>query len=62
MYFSNSQKGCVGERFFEGVVNFAFQKRLKKRLQEDIEYYEQKFQQLEGNNQNMTLFYESVLK
>lgn len=31
---------CVGEKFFDGLVNFAFLKRVKKRLQDTVEFYE----------------------
>lgn len=34
-----NQTVCVGEKFFEGVINFNFLKRMKKKLQETVEYY-----------------------
>ncbi|KAF5285353.1 hypothetical protein FQA39_LY04452 [Lamprigera yunnana] len=40
--FSAIEKGCLGEKFFDGIVNLSFFKRLKKRLQETVEYYQQK--------------------
>ncbi|KAK5643248.1 hypothetical protein RI129_007093 [Pyrocoelia pectoralis] len=35
-------KGCLGEKFFEGIVNLGFLKRLKKRLQETTDFYQRK--------------------
>ncbi|KAF5275551.1 hypothetical protein FQR65_LT04154 [Abscondita terminalis] len=40
--FSAADKGCIGEKFFEGIVNLGFLKRLKRRLQETIDYYQKK--------------------
>lgn len=33
---------CVGEKFFDGLVNFSFQKKIKRRLQETIDYFQSK--------------------
>ncbi|XP_060530773.1 ectopic P granules protein 5 homolog [Cylas formicarius] len=35
-----SENACVGPKFFDGLVNFAYQKRIKRRLQETVEHYE----------------------
>lgn len=37
-----SDYGCIGEKFFEGLINFTFMKRMKRRLQEAVDYYKQK--------------------
>lgn len=37
----------VGERFFEGMVNAAFAKRLKARLHETLEHYRNKLHSTE---------------
>lgn len=34
-------KNCVGEKFFEGIVNFSYLKRMKNRLQETVSFYEE---------------------
>ncbi|KAJ8984461.1 hypothetical protein NQ317_012527 [Molorchus minor] len=36
------EKSCVGDRFFDGLVNFAFLKKIKRRLQEAVDYYQVK--------------------
>ncbi|XP_066259328.1 ectopic P granules protein 5 homolog [Euwallacea similis] len=36
---SSTGQICVGEKFFEGIVNFSFLKKLKRRLQESIDHY-----------------------
>lgn len=39
-------QGCVGTKFFEGLINVTFFKRIKKRLQETLEYYTQRSDEL----------------
>lgn len=39
---NSSEKGCIGEKFFEGLVNSTFQRRLKKRLQEAVDLFKTK--------------------
>jgi hypothetical protein len=34
------EKGCVGDKFFDGLVNFSFLKRIKRKLQETLDDYE----------------------
>ncbi|XP_020712165.2 ectopic P granules protein 5 homolog isoform X2 [Athalia rosae] len=36
---STSDKGGVGEKFFEGMINLSYFKKLKKRLHDTIEYF-----------------------
>ncbi|KAK9871044.1 hypothetical protein WA026_010002 [Henosepilachna vigintioctopunctata] len=43
-------KGCVGSKFFEGMINFAFLKKMKRRLQEIVQYYQEKIDELEKSN------------
>jgi hypothetical protein len=35
-------RGGVGDKFFEGMLNLSFHKKLKKRLQDATEYYRAK--------------------
>lgn len=35
-------KSCVGEKFFDGLVNFSFQKKIKRKLQEALDYFQGK--------------------
>lgn len=35
-------RGGVGDKFFEGMINLSFHKKLKKRLQDATEYYRAK--------------------
>lgn len=39
---STSDKSCVGDKFFEGIVNFTFLKRMKKKLQDTVDFYQDK--------------------
>ncbi|XP_045481046.1 ectopic P granules protein 5 homolog [Harmonia axyridis] len=45
----------IGDKFFEGVINFAFLKKLKYRLQETKQYYQNKIYELEEAEDNWTL-------
>ncbi|XP_050307718.1 ectopic P granules protein 5 homolog [Anthonomus grandis grandis] len=36
---SSVDKTCIGDKFFEGLINFAFLKRIKRKLQETTDYY-----------------------
>ena len=36
---SSTDDGCVGEKFFDGLVNFSFLKRIKRKLQETLDSY-----------------------
>ena len=40
--FSVPDRGGVGDKFFEGMMNLSFHKKLKKRLQDATEYYRAK--------------------
>nr|XP_023017259.1 ectopic P granules protein 5 homolog [Leptinotarsa decemlineata] len=48
---SDVEKCCVGEKFFDGYINFAFLKRIKRRLQESVEYFESKLDSKEEDDQ-----------
>ncbi|XP_017775624.1 PREDICTED: ectopic P granules protein 5 homolog [Nicrophorus vespilloides] len=55
--------GCVGDKFFEGMINYNFLQRLKKCLQETVAHYkkivsESRFEELPAVKQ---LFYQSNL-
>lgn len=39
LFFSGQEVGSVGPKFFEGMVNLIYLKRIKKRLQECKEFY-----------------------
>jgi hypothetical protein len=39
---SAPDKGGVGDKFFEGMLNLSFHKKLKKRLQDTTEHYRAK--------------------
>jgi hypothetical protein len=32
--------GCVGSKFFEGITNFSFLKKLKKKIKDCREYFD----------------------
>ena len=40
MIFSTVDKGGVGDKFFEGMINLSYLKKLKKRLLETTEYFQ----------------------
>lgn len=48
--FRVSDYGCIGEKFLEGLVNFVFMKRMKKRLQETVDFYRQKVESDEAED------------
>ncbi|KAL1505767.1 hypothetical protein ABEB36_005253 [Hypothenemus hampei] len=41
---------CVGERFFDGIVNFGFLKKIKRKLQDALEFYKNKIETSEEDN------------
>ncbi|KAK7871957.1 hypothetical protein R5R35_004755 [Gryllus longicercus] len=43
-------RGCVGDKFFEGMLNLSFHKKLKKRLQEASEFYRSKSTETGGDS------------
>lgn len=57
-----SDYGCVGEKFFEGLINFTFMKRMKRRLQETVDYYKQAVESYEGEDQTKKSLDENLLK
>jgi hypothetical protein len=40
--YSVPDRGGVGDKFFEGMINLSFHKKLKKRLQDATEHYRAK--------------------
>lgn len=57
-----SDYGCVGEKFFEGLINFTFMKRMKKRLQETVDYYKQNVESDDVKDQTKKAINEKLLK
>ncbi|XP_011351380.2 ectopic P granules protein 5 homolog isoform X3 [Ooceraea biroi] len=59
-------KGGVGEKFFEGMINLSYLKKLKKRLHETTEYFQAKGEKEMENGKPMTderrVFYLSTAK
>ncbi|CAG9856312.1 unnamed protein product [Phyllotreta striolata] len=55
------EKSCVGEKFFDGLVNFGFFKRIKRRLQQSIEYFRDKIDVKDEENEELSKkpFYQS---
>nr|CAH7757239.1 unnamed protein product [Callosobruchus chinensis] len=50
---SSIDKPCVGERFFDGMVNFAFMKKIKRRLQETVDYFQSKLNLKDEENEEI---------
>lgn len=60
-----SDRGCVGEKFFDGLINFNFLKRLKRRLQEDVDFHKRNLSaQSEDDDcdRNLVTKYENYLR
>lgn len=57
-----SDYGCIGEKFFEGLINFTFMKKMKKRLQETVDYYKQKVESDEVEDNTKKILNEKLLK
>lgn len=59
-------QGGVGERFFEGMINLSYLKKLKKRLYETTEYFQVKGEKDTDNGKPITderrVFYLSAAK
>ncbi|XP_018355442.1 PREDICTED: ectopic P granules protein 5 homolog isoform X1 [Trachymyrmex septentrionalis] len=59
-------KGGVGEKFFEGMINLSYLKKLKKRLHETTEYFQVKGEKDTDNGKPITddrrVFYFSIAK
>ncbi|KAL0115562.1 hypothetical protein PUN28_010822 [Cardiocondyla obscurior] len=59
-------KGGVGEKFFEGMINLSYLKKLKKRLHETTEYFQVKGEKDTDNGRPITderrVFYFSIAK
>lgn len=54
--------GCIGEKFFEGVINFQFQKRLKRHLAECVSFYQKQYDEAKmEENSNRKLLFEANL-
>lgn len=58
---ASADAGCVGGKFFEGIINLAFMKRLKKKLQETVDYYKEK-SQVEDLDTHVKMFYDNCLR
>lgn len=58
---SASEKGCIGEKFFEGILNMTFFKRLKRRLQQTTEYYQKKTEDCD-ESEIRRIFYDGVYR
>ncbi|XP_056634672.1 ectopic P granules protein 5 homolog [Diorhabda sublineata] len=56
------EKSCVGEKFFDGLVNFTFFKKIKRRLQETVDYFRNKIDVKDEDNTdlNKNIFYEKT--
>ncbi|CAG9823224.1 unnamed protein product [Phaedon cochleariae] len=50
---SVTERSCVGEKFFDGLVNFAFLKRIKRRLQESVDYFQSKLDVKDEENDEL---------
>ncbi|CAH1956914.1 unnamed protein product [Acanthoscelides obtectus] len=50
---SSIDKSCVGERFFDGIVNFSFMKKIKRRLQETVDYFQSKLDLKDEDNEEI---------
>ncbi|KAF7282452.1 hypothetical protein GWI33_002679 [Rhynchophorus ferrugineus] len=59
-FTSSADKMCVGERFFDGIVNFTFLKRIKRRLQQTVDHYRVKCDE-ESDDAERKQFYSSCL-
>ncbi|XP_020300063.1 ectopic P granules protein 5 homolog isoform X2 [Pseudomyrmex gracilis] len=62
----STDKGGVGEKFFEGMINLSYLKKLKKRLHETTEYFQAKGEKDTDNGKPITderrVFYFSIAK
>lgn len=50
---------CVGSKFFEGLINVTFFKRMKKALQDTLEFYSKKLEEhkaIDPNNIKVTFY------
>uniref|UniRef100_A0A1Y1N595 Ectopic P granules protein 5 homolog n=2 Tax=Photinus pyralis TaxID=7054 RepID=A0A1Y1N595_PHOPY len=57
------ERGCLGEKFFDGMINLGFLKRLKRRLQETVDYYQKKVDGCDNDGMvQKKAFYESCLR
>lgn len=65
-HFRSMDKGGVGEKFFEGMINLSYLKKLKKRLHETTEYFQVKGEKDMDNGKPITderrVFYFSAAK
>ncbi|KAF2894637.1 hypothetical protein ILUMI_11535 [Ignelater luminosus] len=61
---SVAERGCLGEKFFDGIINLGFLKRLKKCLQETVDFYQKKTESCDSNGEvNLKKqFYESCYR
>lgn len=57
-----SDYGCIGEKFFEGLINFTFMKKMKRRLQETVEHYKQNTESDEAEGETKNALNEKLLK
>lgn len=62
--FSAAEKGCLGEKFFDGIINLGFFKKLKKRLQETVDFYQTKTDTCDNNEEtdSRKQFYKNCLR
>jgi len=62
----STDKGGLGEKFFEGMINLSYLKKLKKRLHETTQYFQAKGEKETENGKAMTeerrIFYLSIAK
>lgn len=54
--------GCVGEKFFDGLINFTFYKRMKRRLQEAVDFYKEKVESDEDDDPAKKMMSENLLR
>lgn len=45
---------CVGDKFFDGLVNFALLKKIKRRLQESVDYFQSKLDVKDEDNEELS--------
>lgn len=64
--FRSMDKGGIGEKFFEGMINLSYLKKLKKRLHETSEFFQVKGEKDTDNGKPITderrIFYLSAAK
>lgn len=51
----STDRACVGDKFFDGLVNFTFLKRIKRKLQEALDHHTEKLQNEEDSDRKTFL-------